>query len=151
MPSTIASQVYTMIALAIVGTLLVVTLNSYTTTLKATSEIEQLKNTVSQLAAEASKIVAIAVTANSTTKVYVQLPTTIGYKQYWLRIHNDSSNSWLEGSFGNKVMETSVYRLYLPKGTSTSGYFIGGYGPAVLESYMNGSTPQVNLSYMGGR
>lgn len=150
MPSTIAGHVYTMIALAVVGSLLVATLNSYTTALKATSEIEQLKNILNQLAAKANKLVTIAATTNSTTKVFIQLPTTIGYKQYWFQARNDSSNSWLEGSFGNKVEETSLYRLYLPKGTSTSGYFIGGYGPAILESYMNGSTTQLNLDYMGG-
>jgi len=140
-----------MIALAVVGTLLVATLNSYTTALKATSEIEQLRNILSQVAAEASELITTAAATNSTTKVYVQLPTTIGNKQYWLQARNDSSNSWLEGSFGNKITGAPLHRFYLPKGTSTSGYFIGGYGPAILESYMNGSSPQLNLDYLGGQ
>jgi len=140
-----------MIALAVVGTLLIATLNSFTTTLKATSEIEQLRNILNHVVAEASELIAIAATTNSSTKVFVQLPILIGYKQYWLRARNDSSNSWIEGSFGNRTAETSLYRLYLPSGTSTSGHFIAGYGPAVLESYMNGSSVQINLDYMGGK
>jgi type II secretory pathway pseudopilin PulG len=140
-----------MIALAVVGTLLVATLNSFTTTIKATSEIEQLRNILNQITAEASELITIAATTNSSTRVFVQTPNTIGYKQYWLQARNDSSGSWIEGALGNKVTETSLYRLYLPKGTSTAGYFVAGYGPAVLESYMNGSTVQVNLDYIGGK
>jgi type II secretory pathway pseudopilin PulG len=140
-----------MIALAVVGTLLVVTLNSYTVTLKGTSEIEQLRNILNQVTAEASELITIAATTNSSTRVFVQVPTTIGYKQYWLQACNDSSNSWIEGSFGSKIATASLFHIYLPKGTSTSGYFIAGYGPAVLESYMNGSTVQFNLNYVGGR
>jgi type II secretory pathway pseudopilin PulG len=139
-----------MIALAVVGTLLIATLNSFTSTLKATSETEQLRNVLNRVVAEASELITIAATTNSSTKVFVQLPVTIGYRQYWLQARNDSSSSWIEGSFGNKTAETSLYRIYLPKGTSVSGHFIGGYGPAILESYVNGSTVQVNLDYMGG-
>jgi type II secretory pathway pseudopilin PulG len=139
-----------MIALAVVGTLLIATLNSFTTTLKATSEIEQLRNVLNQVVAEASELMTIVATTNSSTKVFVQMPSTIGYKQYWLQARNDSSSSWIEGSFGDKIAETSLYRLYLPRGTSASGHFIGGYGPAILESHMNRSTVQINLDYLGG-
>ena len=151
MPSTIAGQVYTMFALAVVGTLLIATLNSFTTTIKATSEIEQLRNILNQVTAEASELITIAATTKSSTKVFVQIPNAIGYKQYWLQARNDSSSSWIEGALGNRIAEASLYRLYLPKGTSVSGHFVSGYGPAVLESYMNGSSVQVNLDYMGGK
>jgi len=150
LPSTLAGHIYTMVALVAIGTLLVTTLNSYTTTLKATSEAEQLKNILNHVAAKANELITIAAATNSSTRVFLQLPATIGYQQYWLRVRNDSSTAWLEGSLGQMVENEVLNQVFLPKGTSASGCFVGGYGPAVLESYMNGSTPQLNLASLGG-
>ncbi|MCJ7559303.1 hypothetical protein MUO79_01630 [Candidatus Bathyarchaeota archaeon] len=150
MPSIIASHIYTMVALAVVGALLIATFNSYTTSLKTTSESEQLKNLLSHVAAKGNELLTITATTNSSTRISIPLPATIGQKQYWLRIRNDSSNTWIEGSLGQIIEKTEPNRLFLPKGTSASGYFVGGYGSAILESYMNGSTPQLNLTFIGG-
>jgi len=149
-PSTLSSHIYTMIALAAVGTLLVATLYSYTNSLKTTSEIEQLKNLLDHVATKATELLTVAAATNSSTRVFVQMPATIGYQQYWLRGGNDSSNSWLEGSLGEIADNEAAYQVFLPKGSSVSGYFVGGYGAAVLESYMNGSIPQLNLASLGG-
>jgi len=150
LPSVITSHIYTMVALAAVSTLLVATINSYTATLRATSEIEQLKNILNHVAAKANELITIAAATNSSTRLFLQLPATIGYQQYWLRVRNDSSSAWIEGSLGQMVEKTAPNRLFLPKGTSASGYFVGGYGSAILESYMNGSTFQLNLASHGG-
>ena len=150
MPSIISSYVYTLVALTAVGTLLIATLNSYTTTLKATSETEQLKNLLNHVAAKGNELLTTVAATNSSAQVFLQLPASIGHKQYWLRARNDSSNAWLEGSLGQMTENGATYRVYLPQKTSTSGYFVGGYGPAILESYMNGSTPQLNLVSLGG-
>jgi len=150
LPSTLAGHIYTMVALVAIGTLLVTTLNSYTATLKATSEAEQLKNILNQVAAKANELITTAAATNSSTRFFLQLPATIGYQQYWLRARNDSSSAWIEGSLGQMVEKTAPNRLFLPKGTSAFGYFVGGYGPAILESHMNGSTPQLDLASLGG-
>ena len=150
MPSTIASHIYTMVALAAVGSLLVATLNSYTTTLRATSETEQLKNLLTQVAAKGNELLTIADATSSSARVFLQLPATIGYQQYWIRASNDSSSTWIEGSLGQITKNKAPNLVFLPKGTSASGYFVGGYGPAILESCMNGSTLQLNLAYHGG-
>lgn len=150
MPSTLSSHIYTLVALAAVSTILVATLNSYTTSLRATSEIEQLKNLLNHVAAKGNELLTIVAATNSSAQVFIQLPTTIGYKQYWLRARNDSSSAWLEGSLGQMTENGATHRVFLPQTTSASGYFVGGYGPAILGSYMNGSTPQLNLASQGG-
>jgi len=150
LPSTLSSHIYTLVALAAVSTSLVAALNSYTASLSATSEIEQLKNLLNSVAAKGNELLTIVATTNSSAQVSIQLPATIGYKQYWIRVRNDSSHAWLEGSLGQIIENESIHRVYLPKRTSASGYYIGGYGPAILECAMNGSTPQLNLSYLGG-
>jgi len=150
LPSTIASHIYTMVALSAIAALLVATLNSYTTTLKTTSEIEQLKNILSHVAAKGNELLTVAKVTNSTTRAFLQLPTAIGYQQYWIRASNDSSSAWIEGSLGQIRENSASYRIFLPLGTSASGDFVGGYGAAVLDSYLNGSTPQLRLGSFGG-
>jgi len=139
-----------MIALAVVGALLVATVNSYTTTLKTASETEQLKNLLNQVAAKGNELLTIAAATNSSTRVFIQLPAAIGYQQYWIRAGNDSSITWIEGALGQISGIRAPNRVFLPQGASASGSFVGGYGPAVLESYMNGSTPQLNIASLGG-
>lgn len=151
MPSIVASYVYTMVALAVVSALLVATFNSYTTTLKVTSESQQLNNIMCLVAAKGNELITISVNTNSSAQIFIQLPAAIGYQQYWLRLRNDSLNTWLEGSLGQIVEETPPNRIFLPKGVSVSGFYVGGYGPAILESRMNGSTPQLDLTYQGGQ
>jgi len=139
-----------MIALAAVGALLVAAINAYTTTLRTTSEIEQLKNLLSVVAAKGTDLLTIAAATNSSAQVFLQLPATIGYQQYWMRAGNDSSGTWIEGNLGQITDIESSNRVFLPQGTSASGTFAGGYGPAILKSYMNGSTPQLNIASLGG-
>jgi len=150
MPSTIPGHIYTMIALAVVCSLLVATVNSYTASLRNASEIEQLRNLLSQVAAKGSELVTLAASANLSAHVSVQLPAAIGTQQYWLRARNDSSNAWIEGALGQMIDEAVPNRAYLPRGTSVSGYYISGYGAAILEAYIDGSNPQLNLTSKGG-
>jgi type II secretory pathway pseudopilin PulG len=150
MPSTIPSHIYTMIALAVIGALLVATVNSYTSTLRNTSEIEQLRNLLSQVATKGSELITLTAATNSSAEASVQLPASIGTQQYWMRARNDSSNVWIEGALGRIIEGEAANRVYLPKITSAAGYFVSGYGSAILEAYINGSTPQLNLSSQGG-
>jgi hypothetical protein len=150
LPSLLSSQIYTLVGLAAVGTLLIATINSYTTTLKVTSENEQLKNLINRIAAKAEELLATVAAINSSAQVFLQMPASIGYKQYWMQARNDSANAWLEGALGQKADNGATYRVYLPQGTSASGYFVGGYGSAILKSYRNGTALQLKLSSTGG-
>lgn len=145
-PSTVASHIYTMLALALVGTLLVAAVNSYTASLKNTSEIGKLRNLLNQVAAKGSALITVAASSNLSVQASLQLPISIGVQQYWIRARNDSSDAWIEGALGRIIEETVADRVYLPKGTSSSGYYVSGYGPALLEAYVNSSTAQLNLS-----
>jgi len=150
LPSTLPSYIYTFVALAAISTILVATLHSYTMSLEATAEIEQLENLINHVAAVGSELLTIVATTNSSARVFVQLPTTIGNRQYWLGARNDTSRAWLEGSLGQAMIREATAYVFLPQRTSASGYFVSGYGPAILEACMNGSTPQLNLSSLGG-
>lgn len=150
MPSIVASHVYTMVAIAIVSALLIATLNAYTSSLNATAETEQLTNLLTIVASKANEQLTITATTNSSTRILIQLPAAIGTQPYWLRARNDSTHTWIEGSVGPVAEKTEVNKLFLPAGASATGIFIGGHGSAVLESYMNGSTPQLKLAYSGG-
>jgi len=151
LPSVVASYFYTLVALTSVSALLLYSLSSYTATLRSTSETEQLKNILTGVAAEANELITLVTATNSSARVSLPLPTSIGNQQYWMRLRNDSSNAWLEGSLGQTVGSGEVYKVYLPPNTSTSGYFIAGHGPALVECYLNGSTPQLNLASLGGQ
>lgn len=150
MPSIAVSHLYTFIALTIVGTLLVFSFSSYASIVRTIPEIEQLKNILDHVAAKGNELLTLVITTNATAQTFVQLPSTIGQREYWIQIRNDTSNAWVEGALGKMGDGETKYRVFFPGKVSTSGYHIGGYGAAVLECYVNGSIPQLNLSSVGG-
>jgi hypothetical protein len=150
LPSIPISQIYAFVAMAAVSTILIATFNSYTVTLRSASESEQLRNLLNSTAAQGNELLALTAATNSTARVFLQMPTSIGYKQYWIRAQNDSLKAWLDGGLGPFSESEATYRIFFPRNVSASGQYVGGYGPAVLESYLNGSALQLNLSSVGG-
>ncbi len=147
MPSIASNYLYSFIALLAVSTLLVGAFSYYTSTLRAIPEIEQLKNILDYVVAKGNELLTLAITTNATVSIVVQLPSSIGHQQYWIQVRNDTSNAWLEGALGLIEEDRTTYKVYFPGKASTSGHYISGYGPALLECYMNGSVPQLNLDY----
>jgi hypothetical protein len=141
---------YTFIALVAIGTILIFSFSSYASTIRAAPEIESLQNILDHIAAEGNELITLVTTTNSTAHLIVQLPSAIGNQEYWIRVRNDSSKAWLEGGLGQIRNSETAYRVFFPEKMSTSGYYLGGYGPAILECYMNGSVPQLNLNSLGG-
>jgi len=150
LPSIVSGYVYTLIAMTSISVILISSMNSYTATLRNMAEVDQLKNLLTGVAAKANELLTLVTATNSSVRIYVLLPNSIGNQQYWMRLRNDSSSAWLEGSLGKTVGSGEVYRVFLPTKMSASGYFIAGYGSALLECYLNDSTPHLNLSYLGG-
>ncbi len=138
-----------MVAFAIIGALLLGTVVTYSGALRSTSEIEQLKNIMTLLAAKTNSVAALVSQGNSTAQASFNLPETIGGHQYWLSLRNDSSSTWITGGLGVSIQENSTNLLYLPSGWVVSGDFASGYGPAVLEASVNGSTIEVTLKNVG--
>lgn len=149
-PSTIPSHIYTMIALAVIGALLVATVNSYAGTLRNTSEVEQLRNLLSQVATKGIELLTLTASTNSSATASIHMPASIGTQQYWMRARNDSSNVWIEGALGEMFEGEVANKVYLPRTVSAAGHYVSGYGSAVLQTHVNGSTPQLDLTSQGG-
>jgi len=150
LPSVPSSHLYTFLALITVSILLISSYSSYANTMRTIPEIKQLKNILDHVAAKGNELLTLATTTNSTSYIFIELPPTIGYREYWIRVQNDTSNVWVEGALGQLGEDGTKYQVFLPKKASTSGYYIGGHGSAILECYMNGSIPQLNLGSAGG-
>jgi hypothetical protein len=146
LPSITPSYLYTFIALIAVCSLLIFSSMAYTNTIRAFSEINKLKNLMDLLAAKSTELLTLAQTTNATAETFIQMPTTIGNKQYWLQLCNDSSKAWVEGGFGNNPQEETELRVYLPKEVSASGYYTAGYGAAHLLCHVNNGVAQVRLT-----
>jgi hypothetical protein len=149
LPSITPSYLYTFIALIAVSSLLLFSFMAYANALRFSSEIKQLKNLMDHVAAEATELVTLSSTTKATTKIYLQIPTTIGDKHYWLQLRNDSEKTWLEGGFGNLPIEGAELQIYLPKGVWATGYYIGGYGAAQLECFFEDGVLRIQLTSLG--
>jgi len=149
-PSIASSHLYTFLALTTVSILLVCSFSLYASTVRSLPEIGQLKNILDHVAAKGNELLTLVTATNSTVHTLIQLPSTIGHQEYWIRVRNDTSNAWIEGALGQISENRTTYRVFLPRKASTSGYYMGGYGSAMLECYMNGSILQLNLNSAGG-
>ncbi|MGQ9460120.1 MAG: hypothetical protein ACUVRA_02670 [Candidatus Bathyarchaeaceae archaeon] len=150
MPSIAINHLYTFLALTTVSILLVCCFSLYASTVRSLPEIEQLKNILDHVAAKGNELLTLVTATNSTVRTIIQLPSTIGHQDYWIRVQNDTSNAWVEGALGQISENRTTYQVFLPRKASTSGYYMGGYGSAMLECCMNGSILQLNLNYAGG-
>jgi len=119
---------------------------AYADVLRSSSEIGQLKNLMDYVASKSTELLTLTSTTNATTQAFLQMPSTIGNRQYWLRLRNDTSKTWLEGGFGNMLVEGMGLRVYLPKESSATGHYIGGYGAAHLTCYVSAGVPQIQLT-----
>jgi len=149
LPSITPSYLYTFIALIAVSSLLLFSFMTYANALRFSSEVKQLKNLMDHVASEATELVTLSLTTNAATKIYLQMPTTIGDKHYWLQLRNDSGKAWLEGGFGNLPIEGAELQVHLPKGVWATGYYVGGYGAAQLECYFEDDVLRIQLTSLG--
>jgi len=150
MPSIATSHLYTFFALTAVSILLVCSFSLYASTVRSLPEIEQLKNILDHVAAKGNELLTLVTATNSTARTLIQLPSTIGHQEYLIRVRNDTSDAWIEGALGQIGENRRTYRVFLPRKAATSGYYMGGYGSAMLECYINDSILQLNLNSAGG-
>lgn len=150
MVSIAASHLYMFLAFVTIGALLISTFNSYSTILRSVPEQEQLKNLLERIVSEGNELLTLTLITNSNESLFLDLPSKIGYNQYWMRIRNDSAKAWVEGCFGQIWNGKSAHKVTFPCQFSASGCFLSGYGVAKLECYLNNSVPQLCLSSKGG-
>ncbi|MCW4055459.1 MAG: hypothetical protein NWE82_01600 [Candidatus Bathyarchaeota archaeon] len=146
MPAIASSYIYAFFALISVSSILISAFAAYAATLRTIPETEQLQNLLEFVAAEGCELVALTSTTNSTSRATIQLPSSIGSKQYWVRLGSESTKAWVEGALGEIHEGSVVDRVYLPRAISVSGNYSSSYGPGVLECYMDAATVNLRLS-----
>jgi len=146
LPSITPSYLYTLIALMAVSSLLVFSFMAYVDALRFSSEVKYLRNLMDYVATKSTELLTLTLTTNTTADTFLQMPATVGNKQYWFLLHNDSAKTWLEGGFGNTPLNGTDLRIYLPEEASATGYFISGYGAAHLKCYISSGVPQIQLT-----
>ncbi len=146
MPAIAPSYLYAFFALVTVSTILISAFAAYTTTLRTIPEIEQLKNLLTSVASKSYELVTLTTVTKSASQAIVQLPSSLGNKQYWIKLRSESSETWVEGALGLIHQGNIANQAYLPKAISANGNYSSGYGPAVLKCYLNGTTVSIHLS-----
>ena len=146
MPSIPLTYVYTFTALIAISSLLVISFMIYAEGLRASSGTRQLKNLIDSVSHEATELLKITLTMNATSETILTGPTAIGDKQYWLRLQNNSDETWLEGGFGNEPIDGSIIIVHLPNEASATGSYRAGYGAIHLQCYLNNDIPHILLS-----
>jgi hypothetical protein len=146
LPSITLGYLYTFAAIIAVSGLLVFSFMAYADALRVSSEVQELRNLMTYVAAKSSDLLTLTSVTNGTAKFTLQMPSTIGTKQYWLRLRNSSENAWLEGGLGDLPVEETELRIYLPKEASATGYYVGGYGAARLKCSLTGGVLQIQLT-----
>lgn len=148
MPTITPAYLYTFAALIAVSSLLTLSFIAYVNTLRSSSEINRLKDLMNYVAAKAINMMAYTLSTNATVETFVQLPSRIGEKQYWLKLENDPSTSWLKGGFGDNPLEGEL-RLSLMKNVLANGSYVGGYDSARLTCLSSSGVVQIQLSSEG--
>ncbi len=150
MPAFAPNYIYAFFALITVSSILISSFAAYAATLRTIPEVEQLRNLLENVAAEGYDLVALTITTNCTSEAVMHVPSSIGNREYWVRLRSESSKAWVEGALGEIHEGSSINRVYLPKEVSVSGSYSSGYGQAVLECRLNGSMVNLRLSTWRG-
>jgi len=150
MPSTSSNFLYSLITMALVGSILTLSLASYINPLKERAEVNRLRDVLNQVANEAEEALGIISEHNATSHIFIQLPSMIGDRDYWIGFANDSSRVWVEGAFGRiGGSGGQKYCVYLAREAFASGVFEGRYVLALLNCSLSGTVPQLVLGHQG--
>jgi hypothetical protein len=150
MPSITPSHLYTFVALLAVSSLLVFSFMAYTDTLRFSSETKQLETLMNGIAGKCTELRTLASVTNASVEAFVQMPGSIGSKQYWIRLENDTVQAWLEGGLGNVPFEQADSRIYLPKETCATGQYVASYGAVHLECQLVNAVPNIQIANFAG-
>jgi hypothetical protein len=152
MPSIVAGHLYTFLGVALVGMLLISTFSSYVTALRQIPEKEQLRNLLDYVAAKTLELVSQIKMAEgySVANATLFLPSSLGNQDYWIRLNNDATRSWVEGGLGKICNQAVENRVFFPERFSSEGCYVGGYGSATICCYRDGSEIRLILN-SGGR
>ncbi|MBS7608667.1 MAG: hypothetical protein QXQ08_01920 [Candidatus Bathyarchaeia archaeon] len=146
MPAITPGYLYTFFALIAVSSILLASFMDYVNAIRLSSEIRKLKDLMDCVAAEATKLLIMALTTNVSVETCIQAPATFGRQQYWLALRNDSAKAWLEGGFGDTPAEGGVLRVFLSCKAEASGCYVSGYGAIRLTCFTGATLPRIIIS-----
>lgn len=146
MPAITPGYLYTFFALIAVSSILLASFMDYANAIRFSSEVWKLKDLMDHVAAEATKLLTVALTTNVSAETYIQAPATLGRQQYWLALRNDSARAWLEGGFGATPTESGVLRVFLSCKAEVSGRYVSGYGAIRLTCFTGAACPRIVIS-----
>jgi len=141
MPSQATNYFYTLVAMGVISLMLTNAFEGQVGVLESTAEKKELRRLMEAVAAEGTELTSITESTGATVKVCIDAPTTIGSRQYWVRLRSDGSRAWVEGGFGEPWTGTLISEAYLPWNVSASGTYRGGYGTLSLNCTDQGSGP----------
>jgi hypothetical protein len=150
MPSITPSHLYTFVALLAVSGLLVFSFMAYTDTLRFSSETKQLKTLMNGIAAKCTELLTLTSVTNASVEAFVQMPTSIGSKQYWIQLNNDTAQAWLIGALGDISLEQAELQMYLPKEACATGQYVAGHGAIHLECQLINAVPNIQITNFAG-
>jgi len=144
MPTIAASHMYTFAVLIAVGSLLTTSFMVYANTIRGTSENKKLEELMNLVAANSIRLITLTLSTNASTETFLQLPTRIGDKNYWIKMENDTSKAWIEGGFGSSPTEGTL-QIRLAKNVLANGVYVSGYGAARLRCSFASGVIQIQL------
>jgi hypothetical protein len=149
MPTIAPNQIYSFFALVTISSILLTSFAAYATTLRYLPENEQLNNLMKQITNIGYELITLTETTNATSKVTLQLPTRIGTRGYWVRLANDSQQTWIEGALSSELQGNLTNRVYIIPFVEATGSHTSENGVAFLECYLNNYTAILHLGTWG--
>jgi len=145
MPTIASNHIYSFFALVAISSILITSFEAYATTLRYLPESEQLSNLMKHIANIGCELATLTETTNATSKMAIQLPSRIGTKRYWIKLTNDSQQTWIEGALGPVYQGDLSNRVYMLPVVEATGNYTSENGVASLECFMDGSTIILHL------
>ncbi len=146
MVSIIPGYMYSIVAALIVGTIIISTCSLAMVNVRNESASQQLKNVDEYVAARSLTLINQAAEGGQNTTEFLNLPSQIGNREYWISLANDSTGAWIESGFGSAAIGSDP-QLSVPAQVAASGSFVSGWGRPLLECYWMNQT--VCLTLMG--
>ena len=145
MVTIIPGYMYSIIAALVVGTILVSTCSLAMVNLRNESASQQLRNIDEYVATQSLNLINQAAENDQNITEFLNMPSNIGNREYWICIGNDSSGAWVESGFGATAI-LGQSQLRIPVNVAASGTFVSGWGRPLLQCYWVNQTVCLTLT-----
>jgi len=148
MVTIIPGYMYSIFAALIVGTIIVTSCAVAMASLKGDATNQQLSNVDEYVATQSLTLInQVDENGQNATQV-LDLPTSIGNKEYWVSLANDSSSAWVESGFGSFAVQNEP-EIYIPADVVASGAYVSGWGNAILQCSIQNQIVTLTLTESG--